>query len=278
MQVNIDQVCQGIYEHIPGEDVVGCVRRGDAVLAWAIDGATTLTEHPFTTFPDLTDAGWFARGMGRWLAERGALESFSPSLLEEGLRVLRDEYLRAGGEAQPLHAWPVAAAVVAEISPSGPALRMRVHRYEDCFLEIHSAPASPRSMVPAVLPTQSHDEWKPHSGFGLPALERMWERRRQQQANTGGTALTLNPISAHNAVIEELVLTAPVHVVLGSDGLSRVWDTYNLMSREQALALVAERGLAALLATLREHEASTRTGDAGLKRRDDASGLHLFLG
>lgn len=277
MQVNIDQVCQGIYEHVPGEDVVGCVRRGDTVLAWAIDGATTLTEHPFTTFSDLTDAGWFARGMGRWLAEHGALEPFSPSLLEEGLRTLREEYRHAGGEAQPIHAWPVAAAVVAEISPSGATLRMRVHRYEDCFLEIHSAPASAQSTTTMALPAQSHDEWKPHSGFKPPVLERLWERRRQQQANTGGTALTLNPISAHNAVIEEQVLATPVHVVLGSDGLSRVWDTYNLMSREQALALVAEQGLPALLATLREHEASARTGDAGLKRRDDASGLHLFL-
>lgn len=82
--LKVEQVSQGIYERIPSEDVVGYRVREDSLLAWAIDGASTLTERPFTTFSDVTDAGWFARQLSSLLQARFRNMPFSTQLLRLG--------------------------------------------------------------------------------------------------------------------------------------------------------------------------------------------------
>lgn len=276
--VTIEQVSQGIYEHIPSEDVVGHVQREDSLLAWVIDGASTLTETPFTTFSDVTDAGWFARELSRLLEERFQHTRFSPAELRLVLQDLRQAYRRAGGDARPLWAWPVAAATVLEVDMSVSPARLASYHYADCFIATwHTAACAERVVDDVVLPAAVYDPWKPYSGFQGVQRDRLWLRREQQQKNESSSALTLNPQSALNASLQSEILQRPGHVLLGSDGLSRVWDTYHLMTKAQALQCVAQQGLPALLRVLRTFEASARTGDAGLKRRDDASGIHLYL-
>lgn len=276
--VTVEQVSQGIYAHIPTEDVVGYVQRGDSLLAWAIDGASTLTETPFTTFPEVTDAGWFARELSRLLAERFQHTLFSPAQLRLVLQELREVYQQAGGHPQPLWAWPVAAATVLEIDLSASPARLVSYHYADCFIAAWRAAAeAERVLDDAVMPAAVYDPWKPYSGFQGGQRDRLWSRREQQQRNESSSALTLNPESALNATLQSETLHRPGHVLLGSDGLSRIWDTYHLMTQEQALQCVAQHGLPALLGVLRAFEASARTGDAGLKRRDDASGIHLYV-
>lgn len=279
MRARIEQVSQGIYEHIPTEDVVGCLQREHSILAWAIDGASTLTEAPFTTYDDVSDAGWFARRLARLLKEQFKETPFSTEKLRRGLNMLREEYLHAASETLPLWARPVAAAIIVEVRQTAAEIRMSIYRYADCFALVSQGvlPDTDRTSGPASQPTPTYELWKPFSGFRGRELARLRRRRCQQQKNEFSTALTLNPASAMNAVEERRTLHAPAHIVLGSDGLSRVWDTYRLMSGEQAMRMIVQHGLSELLRLLRAFEASTPTGTAELKRRDDACGIHLFL-
>ncbi|MHA7685480.1 hypothetical protein [Cupriavidus sp. PET2-C1] len=278
MQAMISKVSQGIYEHIPTEDVVGYLLRERSMLAWAIDGASPLTAAPFKTYEDITDAGWFARRLSQFLERQFQEVPFSKAQLRDGLQILQDEYRHDGGGAQPLWAWPVAAATVVEIDRTTELVHMSIYRYADCFVEVlqGTLPSANHFARATQLPP-SYDLWKPYSGFQGKKLADLWQRRLQQQTGECSTALTLNPASAMNAVEEQRDIATPAHIVLGSDGLSRVWDTYQLMTSEQAMHLVVQHGLPSLLQVLRDFEASVLTGGADLKRRDDASGIHIFL-
>lgn len=278
MQAKIQQISHGIYAHIPTEDVVGYLLRENSMLLWAIDGASPLTAVPFTTFESITDAGWFARRLSQKLQKQFRDEPFNKALLQTVLQSLQDEYRHAGGNAQPPWAWPVAAAAIVEVDRTTEEGLVSIFRCADCFVEILQGPqpsaddiAMPRELL------RTYDLWKPFSGFEGHKLVSLRQRRCQQQENEARNALTLNPVSAMNAIEEQRAIPTPVHIVLGSDGLSRVWDTYQLMTSEEAMQLVARHGLPALLRVLREIEASAVTGRADLKRRDDASGIHLFL-
>ncbi|KWR77252.1 hypothetical protein [Cupriavidus sp. IDO] len=278
MQATVSQVSQGIYEYIPTEDVVGYLLRERSMLAWAIDGASSLTAAPFMTYEDITDAGWFARRLGQLLEKQFQDVPFSKAQLHHGLQILRAEYRHDGGDAQPIWAWPVAAATVVEIDRTTEQAHISIYRYADCFVEVFQGtpPSVNHSARPAQLPS-IYDVWKPYSGFQGHKLVDLRQRRMQQQKGECSTALTLNPASAMNAVEEQRGIATPAHIVLGSDGLSRVWDTYQLMTNEQAMDLIVQQGLPSLLQVLRYFEAIALTGSADLKRRDDASGIHIFL-
>lgn len=276
MKLAVQQVSQGIYRDIPSEDVVGYLQRDHSVLAWAIDGASTLTPSPFTTFECISDAGWFARELADVL-RKFQFSPFSPLKLREDLDRLRQHYRRASEYARPLEDWPVAAATIAEIDFSiEKKLAVSIYRYADCFDLIHQGPLPLPIDGKTSVPKQPfHDPWKPCSGFQGEVLDQLRQRRRQQQRNEFSTALTLNPESALNATETRLTLDTPAHILLGTDGLSRLWDTYGLMTREQAQRFVSQRGLLTLLETLRDFELTAPSGGARGKRRDDASGISL---
>lgn len=50
-----------------------------------------------------------------------------------------------------------------------------------------------------------------------------------------------------------------------------------MMTRDEAMQVLVRGGLPALLQKLRDYEATATTGRPDLKRRDDASGLHILL-
>ncbi|AKC68856.1 hypothetical protein [Pandoraea oxalativorans] len=276
MTPHIECISQGIYKDIPCEDVVGYHRAGQSILAWAIDGASTLSEAAFTTFCDVSDAGWFARKVAESLPELSA-PSFASSNLHEKLHAIRHEYFDACAGANPMHEWPVAAATIVEINAVSPKrLAVSIHRYADCFELFEHAPLPSRAPDNPTQPVpQTYDKWKPHSGFADESLALLRSRRCQQQRNQFSSALTLNPVSAFNAKTSHLTLDSPAHILIGTDGLSRAWDTYGLMTAEEALRLVTQCGLNALLGKLRAHEATLACSPADSKRRDDASGVFL---
>ena len=277
MRATVVLASQGIYEHIPTEDVVGYVQRERSILAWAIDGASTLTAAPYNTFHDVTDAGWFARQLDQRLRAECQDVPFSKALLHRILRSVREEYVRAGGLRQPLWAWPSAAALCVEMCRAGGQIEMSIFRYADCFIETcHATDLREEYSSDPAQNTPEFDPWKPFSGFRGQKLASLWRRRMQQQMNLVRNALTINPASAMNAVEEQGIVSSPVHVLLGSDGLSRIWDTYHVMTKDEAMRFVVRQGLHALLRKLREFESNSRTG-VDSKRRDDASGLHIFL-
>jgi len=245
--LKVEQVSQGIYERIPSEDVVGYRVREDSLLAWAIDGASTLTEAPFTTFSDVTDAGWFARQLSSLLQARFRNMPFSTQLLRLGLRELGQVYRQAGGEAQPLWAWPGAAATVVEIDFSVRPMQLLSYRYADCFVTSWHGGAEGLRPDEVAPPAQAYAPWKPYSASRVSSVIGYGCAVSSNRGTSLALALTLNPESALGATVKRDTLHRPGHVLLGSDGLSRIWDTYQLMTREQAVQHVACHGLSSLL-------------------------------
>ncbi|WP_297908969.1 hypothetical protein [Thiomonas sp.] len=264
------------YEDIPSEDVAGYLVRETSALAWVVDGASTLAERAFPHFPGLTDAGWFARRIDTSLREWFAESPYDPSCMAGLLASARNDYLEVGAGVEPLWAWPVAAAVIVEIDAA--LGRLCIYRYADCFVETAAAPSGNPAFMRGVIGCAGvRPRWKPCSGFTGSTLAVLRARREIQQRNQGTGALTLNPHSATNALLENRSIQPPSDILLGSDGLSRLWDTYGVLSRIQAMRYTAREGLASLFRTLREFEENHETGAIGLKGRDDAIGLHLRL-
>lgn len=137
------------------------------MLAWAIDGASTLTEVPFTTYDGLSDAGWFARRLAQLLEEQFKKTSFSKAKLRSGLRILQEEYRHAASDIPPLWAWPVAAAIMVEIDQTAAKTKMTIYRYADCFELVSQEilPDANHPVSPASEPPPTYDLWKPFSGF-----------------------------------------------------------------------------------------------------------------
>ena len=277
MKLGTDFCVDRAYEDIPSEDVAGCLVRESSALAWAIDGASTLAEQPFQHFSGVTDAGWFARRIDTSLRECFVERAFDLDGMAELLVSARDAYVDAGAGSEPLWVWPVAAAVIVEIDLV--ASQLRIYRYADCFVETAAVPS-----VNCVLRRGCsgcdgvRPHWEPCSGFNGSTLALLRARREAQQRNQGTSALTLNPLSASNAVLECRSIQTPCDILLGSDGLSRLWETYGALSRAQAMRCLETEGLASLFRRLRRFEAEHETGAPGFKGRDDAIGLQLRLG
>ena len=278
MNLEAEFLVDRAYEDIPSEDVAGYLQRETSVLAWVIDGASTLTEHPFQHFPDLTDAGWFARRISTSLPQRFVERPFDPVGMGEVLAAARSDYFDAGAAGAPPWAWPVAAAVIVELDTIDGQLC--IHRYADCFVE--TAEALPFAQLDRRYADAGSGEirarWEPHSGFTGSTLAKPRARRAEQQRNPATTALTLNASSAAHASVGRRSLQLPSAILLGSDGLSRLWDTYQVVTRAEAMRCLLTEGLAGLLQRLRAFEASHETGTPVRKRRDDATGLVLHLG
>lgn len=274
----IDQAGSGAYMDLPSEDVTGHVARGETILMWAIDGASPLTDEPFTVFQNESNSGWFARRLSECLKTRFIDQTFNPAQLREIIGGLRSEFSQYSGCSVPDWSWPVAAAVIVEVSELGGRVRMEVHRYSDCFFEtaqgsLEADVTKARRMATVV----STGKWKPASGFSGETLASLRERRARQQNSEGTTALTLNPDSAMNASEVLLDGERPLHILVGSDGVSRLWESYGAMSISDAMSIVAKEGVGGLITELRRFEAFAVLPQTDEKPSDDACGIHLFL-
>ncbi|NIF92159.1 hypothetical protein [Burkholderia sp. Cy-637] len=258
---------------LPSEDVIDYLQDDGKFKAWAIDGASFLTEQPFTTFPDRSDAHWFATELSAFLGRDLRHGDFDIERLGTHLMALRRDYLdRAPGT--PVWAHPVAACTIIEMQRQGQRVMVDIHQYADAFVLFGSGVAvQPASASAGFVSAAGDFPWKPFSGFSGERLAELRERRIVQQRNQDTTALTLNAASVNNVVHVRKMLDVPCQVLLGTDGVSRAWEKYRLLEREEVIELVATAGLQALFRRLRHHEGGLDR--AGPKARDDAAALHV---
>ena len=268
---------QGMYDHVPSEDVAGYVDLGGSLVAWVVDGASTIGDEPFTTFGELSDAGWFARRIGVELAVCARGGDFGMPVLQDILERVRDAYRQQAGDLrQPAWAWPLVAATAMRIFPRREGSHIETITYAGCFLRFNC------SGMPAITPTEvlapsPGRPWKPCSGLKGAALRDMRDRRVLRQTVDARGTLTMDPRSALGGARCNHALPPGSDVLIGSDGLARLWCSYRLLSAREALALVARAGLPALFKRLRTHEASQTAVGEEVKVNDDASGIHIRI-
>ncbi|AJX33307.1 hypothetical protein [Burkholderia oklahomensis] len=259
---------------LPSEDVVGYVQCGSSFKAWAIDGGSHLTECPFTTFDDFSDAHWFAAALSDFLANDLRRRDFDTGRLRLALNDLRRQYVSLA-PSTPLWAYPVAACTIAEVRHMRDHVAVDVYHYADCFAMF--AQHERRGLIPGDRSWSSIEPramWQPCSGFSGEKLHALRQRRIRQQHNQGTTALTLNPDSAANATHLRQSIVTPCHMLIGTDGISRAWEHYGLMGHGDVMKFLAAEGLGALFARLRGYE--RQHVPDGMKPHDDAAALHVL--
>lgn len=268
---------QGVYRGIPSEDVIDCAKCGRALVAWVIDGASTISEQPFTTFRGITDSGWFARRISRLLGRAVRASSPTTQMLESILSRVRNDYTRAGGLRQPAWAWPMAAATIVHLVQRSGTIESTCLRYADCFCHVASACRPILPWSGCVSAGSLGRRWVPCSGVLGEPLRVLRERRTFKQLVDARGALTLDSTSAYGGSAQGAEIKSASIILLGSDGLSRVWQSYGILTAACALDVAARAGLPSLFQELRKFEASPFHVTAEIKAHDDASAILISV-
>ena len=115
--------------------------------------------------------------------------------------------------------------------------------------------------------------------MALTAEERMgWLRQSRRLSNEVGKTFGLGPAVAGNLHIARMALKPGDEICLMSDGLYRLISPYATHDLAGLMADLSEKGLPALIRTLRDFEDTPHEDIPRIKRRDDASAVYLKIG
>jgi len=254
--------------------------------AWVLDGTTG--HHPVRLFPGPSDAAWFAATADALLRRLTDAPGDGRALLQR----LVDELMEACRQSALA---PLDDGEVDEPAASLVLMRIRGDRLEsimlgDCKLLLQrrdgTVDALDRSkvapfeakVVEALRAMQAAGETDP--ARMAPRLREMILANRRLKNRPGGyDVLADDPACIDFAEIGHRPAADVTHILLASDGLYRLVDTYGAYSAEALLRAALADGLAPLYAALRRIE------DADpqclqyprLKARDDATALVLAL-
>ncbi len=271
------------------EDVHGHSGTATAGAAWVIDGATGVAEETLIADAD-SDARWYATALDAAFARRGpGCQAAVADTVRAALTEVAQRFRAAVGDRPvPDHARPSAAAVWLRWCPTAP--RLELAALGDCvaILKPDGAPAqrigrqgddsADERVNAAVRAFQA-------AGVTDPAeiRRRLTDRLRATRATMnrpgGYWVFGVEPGAADHLDRIELAPTLPAWLLLASDGLYRLVDTYRAVDHHQLVAEAAATGLAPLYRTLRRIERADPAclRHPRLKPEDDATGVLLRL-
>lgn len=278
--VMIDSVCEA--EYAVNDDVGTAL----AHAAWVLDGTTG--HHPVRLFPGPSDAAWFAGTADDLLRRLADRPAGGRALLQRLVSGLTEACRRSAlaplddGEVDE----PAASLALVRLHDD----RLEVTMLGDCkLLLLHrdgSVEALDRARV-APFEAKVVDALRAMQGAGetdparmAPKLRDLILANRRLKNRPGGyDVLADDPACVDFAEISHRAAAEVAHILLASDGLYRLVDTYGRYSAEGLLQAALADGLSSLYAALRRIE------DADpqclqyprLKARDDATALLLKL-
>jgi hypothetical protein len=276
----LDSMCE------PGYAVNDDVGTALDHAAWVLDGTTG--HHPVRLFPGPSDAAWFAGTADDLLRGLAGMPQDGRALLQRLVADLTEACRRAALTALDEGEVDEPAASLALVRTRGDRLELMM--LGDCKLLLqrqdgtveafdHSRVAPFEAKVIDVLRAlQAGGETDPDRI--APKLRELILANRRLKNRTGGyDVLADDPACIELAEISHRPAAGVTHLLLASDGLYRLVDTYGGYSAERLLQAALSDGLAPLYATLRRIE------DADpqclkyprLKARDDATALLLKL-
>jgi hypothetical protein len=276
----IDSLCEAGYA--VNDDIGAAV----AHAAWVLDGTTG--HHPMRLFPGPSDAAWFAGTADDLLRRLADTPTDGLVLLQQVVTELTEACRRAA-------LVPLDAGEVDKPAASLALVRLRRGRLElamlgDCKLVLRRAdgtvealdhsPVAPfdAKVVDALRALQAAGEIEP-ARIAPRLRELILANRRLKNRPGGYGVLADDPACLDFAEISYRAAADTTHILLASDGLYRLVDTYGRHSAEGLLQAALADGLSPLYAALRRIE------DADpqclqyprLKARDDATALLLKL-
>lgn len=254
--------------------------------AWVLDGTTG--HHPVRLFPGPTDAAWFAETADRLMRELAGEAADARQLLEAVVRALVEQCRRSALTSLDAADIDKPAASLALVQLVGDDLEYALlsdckllMRHQDGSVDAldHSAIAAfEDQLIVGVRALQAAGE-KNIARINQTLWPTILANRRRKNLPGGYGVLADDPACVAFAEFGRHPAGRMTHVLLASDGLYRLVDSYSVYSGAELMAKALSGGLAPLYAQLRRIE------DADpqcltyprLKPRDDAAALLLRL-
>jgi hypothetical protein len=267
------------------EDVVVVYERDGFTDLVLMDGATPLTPERCVAV-GASDPAWFVRRFAQDLGCVLRADASQEALVLEALEHTRAAYRAAGGHADvPPYAWPIATlAWVRVFDPDTEGNHtLDLFCLGDSKILLQLPDGAVRDLDPFDNPqeqaTQAAVAALVAEGILDPAerwtrlLPMLRARRHEQNTAASPAVLCLEPRGPF--AVRKARVTAPPGALLLvlSDGLYRLVDTYDLHSDGSLLEACRARGLDALLDELRAFEAGKEAAGLAAKTADDASAI-----
>jgi hypothetical protein len=257
----------------------GCT---DLVL---LDGATPLTDERCVAL-GASDPAWFVRRFVRELGRVLRPDASQADLVLEALDGTRAAYRAAGGSADvPPHAWPIATLAWVRVcdpdAAGGHALEWFCLGDSKVLLQLPDGAVLDLDPFdnPQERATQAHVAGLVAEGVHDPAerwtrlLPMLRARRHEQNTAARPAVLCLDPRGPFAARAAQGSAPPGALLLVASDGLYRLVDTYGLHTDASLLDACRTRGLDALLDELRAFEAGKEAAGLAAKTADDASAI-----
>jgi hypothetical protein len=267
------------------EDVVVVYERDGYTDLVLMDGATPLTPER-SVAAGASDPAWFVRRFAQDLGRVLRADAGQEALVLEALDHTRTAYRAAGGQADvPPYAWPIATlAWVRVFEPDVDGNHtLDLFCLGDSKILLQLPDGAVRDIDPFDNPqeqaTQAAVAALVAEGILDPAerwarlLPMLRARRHEQNTAASPAVLCLEPRGPFAARTTRVTAPRGALLLVLSDGLYRLVDTYGLHSDDSLLDACRARGLDALLDELRAFEAGKEAAGLAAKTADDASAI-----
>ncbi len=267
------------------EDVVVVYERDGYTDLVLMDGATPLTPERCVA-AGASDPAWFVRRFAQDLGRVLRADGDQEALVLEALDHTRAAYRAAGGHADvPPYAWPIATLAWVRVSDpdAGGSRTVDLFCLGDSKVLLQLPDGAVRDLDPFENPqeqaTQAAVAALVAEGIVDPAerwtrlLPMLRARRHEQNTAAHPAILCLEPRGPFAARRTRATAPAGALLLVVSDGLYRLVDTYGLHSDGSLLDACRARGLDALLDELRAFEAGKEAAGLAAKTADDASAI-----
>ncbi|GGC50322.1 hypothetical protein [Chelatococcus reniformis] len=265
------------------EDRIGH-RTAGTPAAWVIDGATGVAEREHVLGGPGSDAAWLAQTACALLVRRDPGAMLVQDYFAAVIAEIRAAYAAAVPNLAALPAYALPSATITWMRPVPGAIEFAYQG--DCTAVVVvggvarvvgiRAPGSWEALIDerdrAKLARQSDDKARIAA-----VIDELRGARSRLNQPGGYWMLGIEPAAASGIAVERVPLAGEATVLLASDGLWRLVDAFRLYDASGLVQAARARGLAALLAELRQVETEDSAGTRAprVKEHDDASGMLL---
>lgn len=247
-----------------------------------LDGASSVADQDYID-PAQGDVAWFVHAFTAALAQVLAPGRSQEDCVQAAIGLVSSRFESMGcAMLAPPHAWPIAALTWLRIGQRDGVADASLYSLGDCRSLLHTPGGRCIDLDPFVNPQESVVQ---AALAGLRAegildaaqrrarmLPMLRARRAHQNTTPEPEILCLRPRGGFRPRIRRFELAPDASVLVMSDGFYRLVDPYALYTDAGLVDACRQRGLAAMLCELRQHEAAV--GGAGahaVKAADDAS-------
>jgi hypothetical protein len=265
------------------EDLIAVFESGETTDLVVLDGATSVADRDYVD-REQGDVAWFVQAFAAELGKAIAPGLSQGAAVRRAVTAVRDAWsARAGAQAIPLYAHPLAALTWIRIRHEQDQLALALYCLGDCKAFAFDAAGAVLDLDPYLNPQEAVLA-EALAALGLegvsdPAAKRarllpmLRARRAFQHGSPAPDVLCLAPQGEFKAR-EYALRLAPGTAVLGmTDGYYRLVDSYGLYTVEELAQRCRTDGLATLLDELRAFEAARASATLAVKSADDASAV-----